>query len=121
MLPRFVLALSALVAAAGLAPAEPIRWGYTLTSTGGAVLGSQSGITGWNANLALLPEPVLRPGPATRDDPAFFPDVHVVSATSTATLTLTDEVTGVSTTAELFWTKYESWRMAGLAAVRRRK
>ncbi len=109
MLPRFVLTLSVLAVVAGLAPAEPIRWGYTLTSSDGEVLGSRTGITGWDANFALLPEPMLRSGPATPDDPAHFPDVHVVGATTTATLTLTDEVTGVSTSAELFWTKYESW------------
>lgn len=109
MLPRFVLALSVLAAAAGLAPAEPVRWGYTLTSSAGEVLGSQTGITGWDANFALLPEPALRPGPATGNDPAYIPDVHVKSATTTATLTLTDEVTGVSSAVDLFWTRYESW------------
>lgn len=109
MPPRFVLALSVLAVAAGLAPAEPIRWGYTLTSSAGEVLGSRTGITGWDANFALLPEPMPRPGPATPDEPAYIPDVHVKSATTTATLTLTDEVTSVSSSVELFWTRYESW------------
>ena len=109
MLPRFVLALSVLAAAGGLASAEPVRWGYTLTSPAGEVLGSRTGITGWDANFALLPEPALRPGPATSEDPTYFPDIHVKSATTTATLTLTDEVTGMSSSVDLFWTRYESW------------
>jgi len=112
---RFVAPLFALLLLSGPALAQqPIRWGYSLASPTGELLGSQSGITDWQTNFALLPAPVLRPGPATRDDPSWFPDVHVKSATSTATLTLKDEVSDFSQSFDLYWTMNESWKLLTL-------
>lgn len=109
MLHRLIATLFVALGTASLSHAEPLHWGWTLTSSAGEVLGSAAGLNTSDVNFGLLPTPVLRPGPATRDDPSYFKDVHVKSATSTAKLTLTDEVTNTSSTFDLFWTKYESW------------
>lgn len=106
---RLIASVFVAVLSTALCHAEPFRWGWTLTSPTGAVLGSASGLEVTDVNFGLLAAPVLTPGPATRDDPSYFPNLHVKSATSTATLTLTDEVTNLSDSVEVFWTKYESW------------
>ena len=98
-----------LLSTAAVSSAEPLRWGWTLTSSAGEVLGSASGLEVTDVNFGLLPAPVLPPGPATPQDPSSVPNVHVKSATSTAKLTLTDEVTNTSSTFDLTWTKFESW------------
>jgi hypothetical protein len=106
---RLIAAVAVVIVSSAAASAEPLRWGWTLTSATGQVLGTQSGLTAAEVNFALLAAPTLPMGPATPDDPSHFPDVHVKSATTTATLTLTDEVSGIDEAVELFWTKKESW------------
>jgi hypothetical protein len=106
---RLTATLIAVLGVATAGHAEPLRWGWTLTSSTGGVLGSASGLTTSDVNFGLLPTPVLSPGPATAGDPSTVPNVHVKSATSSAKLTLTDEVSNTSSTFDLHWTKFESW------------
>jgi hypothetical protein len=111
--------IATLIAALGTAVchAEPIRWGWTLTSSTGRVLGSESGLTadmypefGFYPVYGL-PVPELTPGQATRDDVSWFPDVHVKVGTTHGTLTLTDEVTNAAIVFDVFYTRKESWRL----------
>lgn len=110
MLPRFALALSVLAAAAGLAPAEPLRWGWTLTSAGGELLGSGSGLTTGLYVFDKLPVPVLPTEPPVPSD-FTNPDDYVRSVTSAGTLRLTDDRTNTTAAFDVFFTKKEAWRL----------
>jgi hypothetical protein len=114
---RLIATLIAVLGTAAVCHAEPLRWGWTLTSPAGEVYGSGSGLTpdmyreyGYYPVFGL-PTPELPLGPATRADVSWFPDVHVKVATTFGTLTLTDEASNAAVAFDVFYTRKESWRL----------
>jgi hypothetical protein len=110
---HILLSMAVVLCGVTAASAEPLRWGWTLTSPAGQVFGRGSGLTTDSAAINGQPALVADAGPPLPPLPSEFtnPDYYVQDFTSVGRITLIDERTNATAAFDLIADRQYMWKL----------